>query len=495
MNSRYININDKFLIEYSNLTYAKDYKYDIVNNSYTKRKSFYISYEHAKDAVYNRDNGVERLESPLSNTWLYLDVDRFTSKYDISNIIDKTPILPLRFNKVRIHILSGYNFSDTQGFILQTYLKDIKNEPINLLNFAFVSDFPNDTISFNPEPLYINSKYYNRYIELDLLSPEYLLTDNNFKFIIDELTEQPIDDKTLLYIDFHQISNIDESIIYTDSVISRAETVVDKYKYFSLIINEVGDYFEHYATFKGGFPNEFIDNMSSMNRSWNIIHRLEVFEQLGHSIIKTDEIEKIQRSNFNLPLRFRPILLHSGTAYSFSIKYTCIFKDMTTGEQFFRTANISKLNPKKYGINLQKINIDNFSKINIYHRPDVNLVNQYSATDNGKLNTRYINNYINRVELTHDSVIEITPFANVYQFQFNESIAQGLQFFLTFISDDGQKLYIPDIEDDNTDTILFFKVQEKLCERIRTFSNRVWYIIGVTTEGDATTLVKGSFII
>ena len=497
MNSRFINFTDQILLEYSNTTEQKDYKYDIITNNYTNRRSFYISYEHAATADYNRDNGAERVNDTESNRWFYLDVDRFKAKAMLAMDLNKQPIIPLQFNKLKIHLLSGYTMNDMVGFVLQVYIKNIRDTNVNLMNFAFLKDFPNNTIRFNPEPLYINSRYYNRYIELDLLSPEYLLTDNNYQFMVNELSDQPLNDKSLLYFDFNTISTTEDNNTYfiTDSVIPRVETVVDKYRLFSLRIREIDDsYFEHHATFRGGFPAEFINNMASMNRTWNIIHRIEVFEQLGHNNIKTDEIEKIQRSNFNVPLRFRPILLHAATAYSFSLKYTCIFRDTTTGEQFYRTASLSKLNPRGYGLNIRKLNVAGFTRLDVYHASDINVVNQFNGTDNGTGQTRFINNYLQQINLLQEAVIEVTPFSNVYQFQFDETLAEGFEFFLAFIADDGEKLYVPDIEEENTDTKLFFKIQERVAERIRTFRNRSWYIIGVNPNGDPTTIAKGVFI-
>lgn len=496
MNSRYININDRILLEYSNNTTQKDYKYDIVRNGDTKRNTFYISYENAAVADYNRDNGAERLDNVNSNRWFYLDVDRFKAKPNLTFELNKQPIIGLRYNRLRIHLLSGYTMNDIQGFIMQIYLKDVRQNNINLMSFAFLRDFPNDNIRFNPEPLYINSKYYNRYIELDLLSPESLLTDGNYQFMVNELTDDPIDKNTLVYIDFNTISRTENNIyLFTDEIVKRAETVVDKYRFFGLRISEVDDYFEHYATFKNGFPTEFINNMAAVNRIWHITHKIEVFEQIGFQNIKTDEVEKIQRSNFDRPLRYRPILVYSDTAFSFSIKYTCIFTDTTTNEQFYRTSHLSKLNPRKYGVNLKKLNISGFTRLDVFHPSDINLVNEFTARDLGEGQIKFVNNYIRRINLAQDNVIEVTPFTNVYQFEFEESIAEGLEFFISFISDDGEKIYITDIEEENTDTKLFFKIQERIAERIRTFTNRDWYIIGVNPNGESTTIAKGTFII
>lgn len=490
MNSRFINVTDKIILEYSNLTHSNLYTYDIVRGV---EKSFYISYDYANEVTSHRDNGVERLETLKSNKWLYLDVDRFKSNLGLNQTLNKEPLIPIYYNKLKIHILSGYTFSDIEGFILKLYLKNIKDENVNLLNFAFLRDFPNNTIQFNPEPLYINSKYYNRYIELDVLSAEHLF-DNNYRFILNDLSNYDLNNHSLVYIDYYNINHTEDknSILITDNIISRSTPVVDKYKYFSLKIEEVGDYFEHYATFKGGFPTEFIDNMAQMNRLWVITHKIEVFEQIGLNMIKTEELEKIQRSNFNKPLRFRPIIENANNAFSFTIKYTVIFHDTTTNEQFYRVANIAKLNPKKYGENLLKLNTSGFTKIDLYHKQAPNVFYEYSTSENGNTQTKVINHYLNKI-YAYNRNIEITPFTNVYEFIFNDSIAYGLEYFLVFISDDEEKLYIPDLESFNTDTSLFFKIIEQTAIQIRRFKKRKYYIIGVNENGESTVIDSGTF--
>lgn len=492
MSARYININDRIIVEISNDAASKDLKYDITTNSHTNRNSFYVSYE--EDSNSNRDNGAERLDAPTSNRWLYLDVDRFVSGTGISSRINVQPIIPLRFNRIRIHILSGYTFDDSNGFVLQSYIKDIRSNQVNLLNFAFLRDFPNETISFNPEPLYINSKYYNRYIELDMLSPDSLINDANFQFMVNELSTLKLDKNSLVYFDFHNIQRTEEDDTYliTDNLIQRSLTVTDKYKYFGLNLKEVGDYFEYHATFKNGFPTEFINNMSQVGRFWVINHKLEVFEQVGMQMIKTSEIERIQRDSFNRVLKFRPIVENAAIAYSFTIKYTATFTDTNTNEQFYRVASLSKLNPKKYGETLMRLNTDSFANLNVYHKSPVNVVNNFQAIEAGQTQTLVVNHYLKTV--TQDNpTMQIEPFTNVYSFEFNDSIAHGFEFFLSFVSDDEEKIYVPDIEEENTETKLFFKIPEKTAMQVRTFSNRSYYIIGVNANGESTVISKGLF--
>lgn len=492
MDSRFISINEKILLEYSNSTYTKDFYYDIVTNSNTKRKTFYVAYSESTLSNSNRDNAIERLDR-ISNQWYHLDVENTNANANIIINEEIEPIIPLRYNKLRIHFISGYTFDDISGFILNTHINDKYGEPINLLNFAFLVDAPNNVITMNPEPLYINSTYYNRYIELDLISPESLVTNNDYKFLANQLSNNVIDDNTLVYFDFFTISSINDRFIYTDTETHLTSTIVDKYKHFSLHIAEVGDYFEHHAKFKDSLPNEFISNMAEMNRIWNITHRLEVFEQIGMDMIRTDEIEKIQRTNFNKIFKFRPIIESSNNAYSFTIKYTCIFSDTTTNEQFYRSATLSHLNPKKYGINLEKLNVDSFSKYDLYHKPSQNTIFSTNLIESNNTNNIIVNHYIQPIELVDNLVIEIMPFTNVYEFKFKKSIANSLQFFISFISDDNEKLYIEDLEDENTDTSLYFKISEKNAEKIRSFKNKNFYIIGVNINGETTVLNKGQF--
>jgi len=491
MSARYINIDDKFIVELSNSTIKKDWFYDIVTNTHTNEKSFYVSYQHDTETNSTRDNGIERL-GKFTNNWIYLDVNTFKANTGLVYENDIIPILDLPYNVIKIHMLAGYTMEDYNGFTLNAYVNDVRNTRINLLNFAFIKDFPNENIEFSPEPLYINSRYYNRFIELHMISPEYFLQPTDYQFLLDKLSNNAIDNKTLINFEFSYIINIDEYIT-TGQTIKRAETLTDNYKYFGLRLEEVQDYFELYATYKGGFPSEFIDKMATLNRQWILTHKLEVFEQLGFSMVKTSEVEMIQRSNFNKPMKFRPIIENANNAYSFSIKYTCIFRDITTNEQFYRVANLSKLNPKKYGESILKLNVSNIQPINLYNKQDPSVILQFNGINNLQEKTLVVNHYLREIPIVDNTNITIEPFTNVYAFNFNSSIAEGFEFFLAFVSDDNEKLYISDIEEQNSDTSLFFKITEQQATQIKRFSNKTFYIIGVNTNGESTVIHKGGF--
>ncbi len=494
-NSRFININDKVLLELSGSYSPHSYKYEYSINSFTGKKTFYIAYSES-DSISNRDNGAEQL-GELSNSWFYPDVNRYISNSGITFTDEVEPLIPIYFNKLRIHLLSGYNFNDAEGFVLNAYLKNIKHDKVNLLSFSFLKSFPNNTITINPEPLYINSKYYNRYIELDLLSPEKLLENNDYAFIVQELTDEAIDNNTLLYFDFHSINSYDskKSTVNTFETVQRAITPVDAYKNFSVKFEEVGDYFEYYALYKGSIISNFIDKQSLVGKSWILTHKIEVYEQLGLQMVKTDEIEKIQRSNFEKPLKFRPIIEYASEAYSFTIKYTCIFTEINSNEQFYRGASLSSLSPKKYGKSLQALNVEGLLRYEVYKEIPKNLNLQLSLNEAGEAKTAIVNHYLDRITLSSSSEIKVMPFTNVYSFKFDGSVAQNLEYFIVFISDDNEKLYIADIEENNTDTELYFKISESNATKIRQFSNRTYYIVGINSNGESTVLANGTFTV
>lgn len=122
--------------------------------------------------------------------------------------------IEIPYDIVRIHILTGYTFNDSIGFMLSVRAFQSQNSIISsagntvtLRNFVFHKGNASKVIKFEKQPFYMQSKFYDRYIELQVPSGRYLANNKNSldsKGILDYLNVQ---DGNLTIFDFCNIDN------------------------------------------------------------------------------------------------------------------------------------------------------------------------------------------------------------------------------------------------------------------------------------------------
>lgn len=97
----------------------------------------------------------------------------------------------LPYDTVRIHILTGYVFDDVDGFVIRTKadqrkyntssdssVKDITSSQAVISAFTFKKENMGKVVEFDPSPIYMSGKFYDRYIEFKIPSI-YNLAINN----------------------------------------------------------------------------------------------------------------------------------------------------------------------------------------------------------------------------------------------------------------------------------------------------------------------------
>ena len=134
----------------------------------------------------------------------------------------------LPYDTVKIHILTGYVFNDVDGFNLRIKAKqrtfnksvdasvvDINNTEAIISSFVFHKDTMGKVVEFNPNPIYMTEKFYDRYIEFKIPSIYTLAINNpNKKNSLDtstfNQTEAPIEINKDLYslMDLSQDSDV-----------------------------------------------------------------------------------------------------------------------------------------------------------------------------------------------------------------------------------------------------------------------------------------------
>ena len=75
----------------------------------------------------------------------------------------------LMYNRLRVHVLSGYNFDDIDGFSINAYILGYNKKLINLCNWFYLKNSTGE-LHFNTKPLKISESVFDKYIYIDILS-------------------------------------------------------------------------------------------------------------------------------------------------------------------------------------------------------------------------------------------------------------------------------------------------------------------------------------
>lgn len=464
------------------------------------------------------------------------------------------------YDKIRAHIVSGYNFEDKDGVILNVSIKERSGKDMQLANIVFLKD--SDFFSFNARPIWLGEKFYDRYFECKV--PSVKLNNDIFY----SLEGNPSQSSTFVAkitsngLGFMRAAPLNISItdiISTKSLnvagarykqygISSTKTVAlnqsDEFALLSAVIqpSPAGDYFEYFASWAGGFIEDFLSNANAMpGNNYIVLHELRVFEQVGSLFKQTDVVQMIQEDGFDSPKKFRPILENADKAVSFTLEYTTRLYNKANSTQIIRTANYTSFKPKEWGKYIQKIKLLNEPEPFIIYNKVVDgpTINQeaFLQTSNNiqPFNTKYVPSFFDRfmINLQHDTVILdkdgrlttdktsntsliygqgdcniiVNPFDNFFKFTILKT--QGLLnpipldlgstavYYIVFTNNQNKKVRFISTTDpilaDPTKGDVLFKIPEVDSEKIVTFNVKEFYIVSKFADGAETMIYQGIF--
>jgi hypothetical protein len=294
----------------------------------------------------------------------YISQDANLVYTDLSSLL---PSLYVTYDRVRIHILSGYRLDGLQGLLLQVYGREAQTSLDSILanNVFFNSD---DRDILNPKPIILGDRMYDRYFEVlvpsikeinkdyyanptNPISVGYQYTSDNSGFLYE----------TAIYVKVFEIDKLEKKngnlFFYTGTDYVVNVNQEDTYSLLNANIQEAsdGDYFSYYPTYDGNFIEEFIQNLDAAGGNYVIINDIDIYEQVGLENLMTFSFSQVQQSGFDGPLEFRPIVKYSESAVTFSIDYTVRIFNRDNGFQLIRKASTTSYSPKKYGKQLEKI--------------------------------------------------------------------------------------------------------------------------------------------
>lgn len=376
--SKFIQISDGILIEYiytsqSNPTVfnTDTHPIEIMRDGHTGGSYLFNTDTVSADIGNYRDISVAAINKNKTQ-YAYLDTsvgvpyNDFDPDLTNSNELLQTfsPQLAIEYDKIKVHFISGFNFTGFDGIIFEALVPRRDGKMLNLSSINFLKT---DTPVFNPDPILINDKLYATYIEWRI--PSLYFINNGFNNTVPnglgyKLTEGQgfLGTPTITL----KATGIYETVVNNaynyynveeiNSVTIPNRDIYDNL-YASVVESDSGDYFELTGMVTGSTFSNFISQLNSSGGNYVVFHEINVSEQIDTNFVKTSTQVFTQTSGFDSPILFRPIILNSAVAASFSINYLLRLYNRADNTQIIKQANLTLFDVKKYGRRLMKINL------------------------------------------------------------------------------------------------------------------------------------------
>ena len=512
-------------------------RYHAVNTDNTNTKYALLGYDSTGDYdMFNYvNNNVEWLggnETDLLNNQ--------TSATDNINFI--------KYDSIRLHLRSGYSFAarDYEGFLFEIATKRNSGVRNNLTQLVYLNTSNYEYA--NPKPFILGETLYSKFIDLKVPT----LVDQN-----EEFNDLFYGDGTVGSSDLDPTSNYEMSFKLIDQLqtingfdyfitgeensftISRE----DEFQDFTVVVEDAtdGDYFKIYGEKDnsiGAFEAYILNQITTTSDDIIVMFDVDIFETIGSVDIKTFQTSYTQYEDFNTPIVFRPVIINSATASSFSIDITMRIWNQTDNTQIVKRASLTLSQAAKYGKKLNKLKINSPNQLtevyNVLPELSSNKIIAGIFTDNLPKSIKYVPTFIERHNViasksrvvfdtsnenimtqnitevdTSDFVnenklvIDIPPFTSYYKFVIAKKKADDVEFvsftnaenvIMTF-GDGKQKLKFNHISNKDIDMgegEVLFKISEANANTIRGMKNTKFYI-SVNNGVDENMIMSGKF--
>lgn len=372
--SKYLKVDKDILIEYiyddGNLI-SEPYK--ILVNSKDTTNSYV-----AGDSTITKNNTSNQLFNidPVNNVWGVVD----PNTYSFLQLKDYSAGIPVRHDRIKVHVPINYTFGEYFGFHIRIYTFDFTNRfTYDISNFYWDITETNtfNFLQFNSPALLISEKLWGKSIEFNVPSLSVIsnqrsqgaTTPNSINYNLTNGFGLSLN--TPIFIDFSFITQKTElSGVRRYTLSSKVETVVPQtpeFENIAVMIEEskLGDYFEIYGTMNGNSSefNSFIENSVFTGNRYNVEYTITIFEQN----IRGKSLKFYVDRNFDEKIEYRPIIKFSTTTAIISVEMKLI--DIVDGSEIVRRASYGMLQDQvsKYSLNLTKINLANANKPKIYN--------------------------------------------------------------------------------------------------------------------------------
>lgn len=379
----------------------------------------------------------------------------------------------LKYDTIKVHVRSGYNFQDSEGFFTNAFVRNTSGDRISLLSqAAFKGDL--SQFKYNNTPIRISETTFDKYVEYKILSVAEILSGGNQTAAYFNANFLNISSSPIIFVDFGFISQVDGSEGFvkfwnaSDDIVS-----IPAYDGFSRLqphLIEKASYFEYSALWDGNSIENFITILNSKaGNAYHIEHEIAVYEQRGYDFYEMQRHNSVQKFNYDIPLKFRPIISNLVDG-SLQIEYIMKFFNAADNTSIVKRAMLNTSNTAPYLEEPMRISVPIENNIKVYNkviRKDISIDNKKSVLDTKIIIPIYYSNIAVKID-DEDFLLELVPFDNIYSIYLNKEINgqdsplvldMSVQYQLVFITKSGEKIRV--IENDITgkrNGILNFKI-------------------------------------
>jgi hypothetical protein len=491
----------------------------------------------------------------LDNDYLvpYLDTDpKLTSVNNLPVVFPSN--IGVYYDSVKFHIVSGYNFDNIDGIILQGQYQERTGKKATIFQ-RIVERGDATTTVLNPNPIYLGGALYDHYVEIKI--PAYA----NMVYEFDILANTPAQASTLAAkissdgngflrdapIQF-TLYEINDTVLKNgyENYIAQIRNQVsifpkDNFSSLAAVIQENSfyNYLEFYPTWEGNFLEDFLNAEGKVGNVYYVINEIEVKEQVGLNYITTYNFSNTQTQDFNAPNIFRPILINPLTT-SFVVNYTMRLVNKGNQNQIIRRSSFSSFDVNKYGRENNVISLTTGAYAQKVYNKIIQAPNVISggvmpnpaAPIEKRIPVFYKDNNISITKetlvidkngnlISETSVPDATqifgqgrakvvldPFDNFYKFTVYNykdgtspeilDLGTSLTYYMVFLDNTGQSVKVENIKNKTTVSNptsgqIAFKVVESNSKKILGFTSRDFYIVSKSPDGVETKMYSGSW--
>ena len=569
--SRFVNLTSYCIVEYMLQDLGST---DIISDDFILIQNDYLDVHQIfnPDGSFNKTRNIQDVTAlPIDGgRYVYLDSEKIPDYIDYDDKITASTIsgFNVTLDKVRFHFIAGFDFNDFRALVLSIKNKENDTKLNVFSSILFNQDTSGTLLTFNPKPLYITNAMYDRYI--DVYVPSIKNINEEFNTSPSQATTfaAAITPKSSSYIGFITnspiIVSIDEceiqenidtpiGVTYESYQISNHfETSVSQSNEFDGVgayIDESsnGDYLEFFLTFNGGFPEDLISILNRRNpaNDYIIAHELTIYEQIGSSFIESSRLAFFQDNNFDEANLYRPVLKNANNAVSMSIDYIARLVNRLNGDQVIREASLIVNSPKKYGLQLLKLELrdkpqsqivynkiykKNFEATELFIDPSQSSVASSSVNDTVTqviTKTEYVPLFFNSSKISisnrgglvtetdnmetvifpnGDLRFILSPFDNylkfqLYTYQSDKSVPLDLNInasvYRAVFETPSGKIKIDNLNDATKENLsngeIIFNIPESSSTAIFESQNNSFYITSVAKDGTETMIYNGEW--
>jgi hypothetical protein len=483
----------------------------------------------------------------------YLDTDpKLTSVSNLPVVFPSN--IGVYYDSVKFHIISGYNFDNLDGVILQAKYQERTGKKATLMQILLQKSDVTLPI-LNPNPLDLGGALYDKYVEVKI--PAYA----NMVYEFDILNGNPTQPSTLaakISSDgngFLRDAPVEFTVFeVTQTVLkngyqnyigqTRSQLSIfpkDNFSSLAGVIqeNQFYNYLEFYPTWDGNFLEDFLTSEGKVGNTYYVINEIEVKEQVGLSYITTYNFTSIQTEDFNSPAIFRPVIVNP-LSTSFVVNYTMRLVNKGNQNQIIRRSTFSSFDVSKYGKENNIINLTTGAYAQKVYNKIIqapNLISGVGVAPNVTPLEKKIPVFYkdNNIAVTQETIIIdkdgniisetstpdvtklygqgkakvlIDPFDNFYKFTVYNlkdgttpeliDLGNSLTYYMIFLDVSGQSVRVENIKNKTSISNpsqgqVSFKVVDSNAKKILGFTSKEFYIVSKTPDGIETKLYSGSW--